>query len=107
MKPDPRYVKLNGDASFYEDTCAGSVGAVLRDYEGSFIAAESDSMETIEACTGEARWWNESSSIFADCVDIASVIGIGIVDFKHCPREANKVAYEIVMFCFLNNCAYN
>jgi hypothetical protein len=23
------------------------------------IVAESESLETVEACTGEARWWND------------------------------------------------
>jgi ribonuclease HI len=83
--------KYNIDASFYVDSCTGSMGAVIRDYEGSFVAAscrtlqhvestsmaeatsmkdglelaqnvgcnriitESDSKETMEACTGESR----------------------------------------------------
>jgi hypothetical protein len=31
-------------------------------------------METIEACTGEAIWWNETAAVFSDCVDIATTI---------------------------------
>jgi hypothetical protein len=39
QKPEPRVLKLNTDASFYADSCAGSAGAIIRDYEGSFVAA--------------------------------------------------------------------
>jgi ribonuclease HI len=38
-KPKPRHVKLNVDTSFHEDRHAGAAGAVLRDFEGNFIAA--------------------------------------------------------------------
>jgi hypothetical protein len=69
------------------------------------LIAESDSAETIEACTGETRWWNESSAIFADCVDM--IPSIGTVSFKLCPREANQVAHEIARFCFSNNISCN
>jgi hypothetical protein len=37
-KPEPRQVKVNVDASFYTDLHAGSIGAIARDYQGSFIA---------------------------------------------------------------------
>ena len=32
-------VKLNVDASFHVDYCAGSTGVVIRDYQGNFMAA--------------------------------------------------------------------
>jgi ribonuclease HI len=115
-------MKLNVDASFHVEEGAGAIGAVIRDYEGRFVAAktmllshvasaamgeavamreglclaeslgcsrliaESDFLETIQACSGEQRWWNECSAIFADCVD--KVVSIGEVSFKFCPREA-------------------
>jgi ribonuclease HI len=137
QRPEPRVLKLNTDASFYADMRAGSVGAIIRDFEGSFVAAscrpishvasaamaeaialkvglelaqslgcnrliaESDSAETIEACSGESRWWNESAAIYADCIDISTMIGN--VKFKSCPREANQVAHQIAKFSFLNN----
>jgi ribonuclease HI len=47
----------------------------------SRVQAESDSLETIEACNGEERWWNEASTMFANCVDL--VTHIGIIEFKH------------------------
>jgi ribonuclease HI len=95
-KPEPRFMKLNVDAAYYEDTRSGSFGAMIRDFQGNFMGAkcglipsmesasmaeaiamqeglvlansmginrlivESDSIETVEACTDEARWWNES-----------------------------------------------
>ena len=64
------------------------------------ILAESDSTETIEACSGDDTWWNDSAAIFADCIDMVS--SIGVVTFKHCPREANQVAHEIARNSFCN-----
>jgi hypothetical protein len=69
------------------------------------LIAESDSMETVEACSGEERWWNESVAFYADCIDLSS--SIGTVKFKHCPREANQVAHELAKFSFLNALNYN
>jgi hypothetical protein len=37
--PRPRQLKLNVDASFHDDMAAGATGAVLRDYQGQFVAA--------------------------------------------------------------------
>ena len=140
-RPEPRCVKLNVDASFFPDTCTGAVGTILRDFQGTFIAAsclflqhissanlaeattikeglslasmmgysniiaESDSLETVEALTGEYRWWNASAAIFADCVDF--VAAIGKVEFKHCSRKANQTAHEIARFSFLNDLSCN
>jgi ribonuclease HI len=103
------------------------MGAVLRDYQGKFVAAnmkflphvlsmkmaealamkqglllahqlgcnrviaESDSSMTIEACSGEQRWDNESTTVYADCIDL--VASIGSVSFTHCLREANSVSH--------------
>jgi ribonuclease HI len=39
LKPELRYIKLNVDASYHDDQRAGATGAVLRDYEGRFVAA--------------------------------------------------------------------
>jgi ribonuclease HI len=39
VKPKPRYVKLNVDASFHVDSRTGAVGAILRDSHGRFLAA--------------------------------------------------------------------
>jgi ribonuclease HI len=69
------------------------------------IIAESDSLETVEACTGEERWWGESSATFADCVDLTYLIGK--VQFKFCMREANGVAHELARFCFSSKSSCN
>jgi ribonuclease HI len=68
------------------------------------IVMESDSLETVEACTGENTWWNTSSAIYADCDDYA--INIGNVHYRFYHREANEVAHELARECFLNkvNC---
>ena len=133
-RPPPRQVKLNVDASFYDDLHAGATGAVVRDCQGNFIAAattllpnvvsvamaeawamkeglsfinslgysaiiaESDSLETVQACTGDETWWNESAAIFADCVTL--VAEIGSVSFSFYPREANRVAHSLAKHCF-------
>jgi ribonuclease HI len=62
------------------------------------IEAESDSLETVEGCTGGDTWWSESSAVCADCLDMTA--GFDDVKFKYCSREANKVADEIARFCF-------
>jgi ribonuclease HI len=69
------------------------------------VEAESESSETIQACTGEQRWWCSAAAIYADCVDIASKIGD--VTFRQCPREANKAAHEIAHYSFSNNISCN
>jgi hypothetical protein len=37
-KPPPRYFKVNVDGSFHHDSHARSIGAVIRDSKGEFIA---------------------------------------------------------------------
>jgi hypothetical protein len=39
IRPLPRQVKVNVDATFFEDSRSGAVSAVLRDFQGQFIAA--------------------------------------------------------------------
>jgi ribonuclease HI len=67
----------------------------------SNVVAESDSLEVIQACTGEESWWNEAPAVFADCTDMRS--HIGSVYFQYCPREANQVAHEIARDSFTSN----
>jgi hypothetical protein len=55
------------------------------------VLMESDSSDTVEACSGDQVWWGENSAIFADCVDLAVLVGG--VTFKHCLREANEAAH--------------
>ena len=59
----------------------------------SNIRAENGSIYNIDICTCEERWFNESSTVYIDCVDIVAIIGS--VTFKQCPREANQVAHEL------------
>jgi ribonuclease HI len=66
----------------------------------SQVIAEADSLETIQACTGQETWWTEPAAIFADCVDLASLID-GI-NFRHCPREVNRVAHVLARESFRN-----
>jgi ribonuclease HI len=141
VKPDPRVLKLNVDATFYVEDGAGAVGAVVRDFEGRMLAAqcmmlphipsaamfeayamkegltlverlgcsrviaESDSIETVEACNGEQRWWNDSAAIFADCIDI--VTNIGDISFRCCPRDANQVAHELAKYSYAHKISCN
>jgi ribonuclease HI len=131
-RPGHRQVKVNVDGSFHIDSHTGAIGAILRDHEGRFIAAsttyieamaireglalavrlgcnnvqaESDLMETIEACTGAEAWWGESSAVFADCVDLMTLIGE--VQFLYCPREANGAAHELARACFNDKISCN
>jgi hypothetical protein len=53
---------------------------------------ESDSTKTVDACSDDESWWDESSTTFANCVDVAALVGN--ISFKHCLREANKIAHE-------------
>jgi hypothetical protein len=39
-KPEPHKVKLNVDASFHTDVHAGSVDAILHDYQGNLLVAK-------------------------------------------------------------------
>ena len=69
------------------------------------VIMESDSLETVEACTGDEVWWNESSVIFTDCVDLDS--SVQTIQFKYCPREANQVAHEIAKSSFSTRSSCN
>ena len=69
------------------------------------VIAESDSSETIEACTGSETWWNESVAIYANIV--GQVCNIGSIQFNHIPREANKVTHELAKKCFIDKIQCN
>jgi hypothetical protein len=64
---------------------------------------ESNSLEVVNACSGNEMWWSEATSVFAECVTL--VASIQTVELKCCPREANK-AHEIARFrySFENSC---
>jgi ribonuclease HI len=74
-------------------------GLILASAKGcNSVIAEGDSLETIQACEGGDAWWTAPAAIYADCVDIATLIGQ--VRFTHCPREANKAAHVIARESF-------
>jgi hypothetical protein len=62
------------------------------------IVAESDSTKVVEACNDIEAWWSEPSAIYADCVDMTTIIGE--VVFWHGSREVNKVAHELANDCY-------
>ncbi|XBH96203.1 hypothetical protein VPH35_086638 [Triticum aestivum] len=64
------------------------------------IEAESDSLQVINFCNGQERWWDEAAALFAECVDIST--SIGKVIFKHCIRSCNQVAHVLANFSFCN-----
>ena len=64
------------------------------------VEAESDSLSVIEYCTGQNRWWDSAAAIFAECVDVASLIGK--VKFKHCVRLCNQAAHVLASHSFCN-----
>ena len=69
------------------------------------LIAESDSMETIEACSGLQTWWTENAAVYADCVDLAS--SVRTIRFNHCLRDANTVVHELARDSFLNKSSCN
>ena len=38
-KPDPKFVKVNVDASFHLEEGTGATSAIIRDCKGNFVAA--------------------------------------------------------------------
>mgnify|MGYP000964132165 CR=1 FL=1 len=52
----------------------------------------------IESCDGQARWWDEAAAIFAECVDLSSLIGK--VKFQYCPRSCNQAAHVLANYSF-------
>jgi ribonuclease HI len=59
---------------------------------------ESDSLELIQACTGEMDINGPYTAILADCFQKASEVMN--IQFMHCNREANQVAHELARFAF-------
>jgi hypothetical protein len=58
----------------------------------------------LEKALGTEAWWGPEATIYADCIDLA--VNIGVVQFTHILREANKAADELAMKCFIDkfNC---
>jgi hypothetical protein len=53
------------------------------------MLAESDSTKTIQACSGEDRWWDKSAAIFMGCINTVALIRK--VSFSHVLTEENRV----------------
>ena len=69
------------------------------------LEAESDSLQVINFCNGQTRWWDSAAAIFAECVDTSSLIGKVI--FKHCYRSCNQAAHVLAKFCFCNKSSFS
>ncbi|XBI20563.1 hypothetical protein VPH35_061828 [Triticum aestivum] len=69
------------------------------------IEAESYSLEAINFCTGHTRWWDEAATLFAECVDIGTMIGK--VTFKHCLRSCNQVAHVLANHSYCNKSSFS
>lgn len=65
------------------------------------IQIESDSIEVINACSGQERIWSGASAVYAECFIMAGMIGS--VHFMHCNREANVVAHNLAKFAYDRN----
>jgi hypothetical protein len=59
---------------------------------------ESDNLELISACNGSDEIWSPHTAILADCFQISQ--RIGLISFKHCPREGNKVAHNLARLSY-------
>jgi ribonuclease HI len=55
MKSEPRTLKVNVDGSFHPDSHAGSTGAIMRDFEGKFVAAASSYLANIDTAAAIAE----------------------------------------------------
>jgi ribonuclease HI len=64
------------------------------------VEAESDSLNVIDYCTDQSRWWDAVVAFFAECVDVAS--SIGKVYFKHCFRSGNQAAHVLANLYYCN-----
>ncbi|KAM3310913.1 hypothetical protein ACQJBY_031535 [Aegilops geniculata] len=140
-KPDPRFIKLNVDATFFAHEGISATAAILRDNRGNFIAAhckfiaiaadaitteamamrdgllfanslgfsrieaECDSLQVINFCSGQTRWWDEAAVLFAECIYICS--SIGKVTFKHCLRSCNNVAHVLANHSYRNKSSFS
>jgi ribonuclease HI len=105
---------LAAASKFYPNMASAAMVEALAMKEGLSLAnrlgcnnvmMESDSLETIEARTGDEAWWGDSSAVFADCVDLCSMIDK--ISFKHCSRMANEVAHEIARDCYSSESSCN
>jgi ribonuclease HI len=68
------------------------------------IVEESDSLEVINMCSVQDRIWNDATAISSEIMTCAGATGR--VEFNHCGRDLNKVAYSLARECFTSriNC---
>ena len=52
---------------------------------------ESESLEVIQLCSGQERFWNEATAVYAEIMVAAG--SVGTVLFSHCGRDLNEVAH--------------
>lgn len=69
------------------------------------VEEESDSLQVINFCSGQTRWWDSAAAIFAECLDISSLIGKVI--YKHCPRSCNQAAHVLANFGFCSKSSFS
>jgi ribonuclease HI len=76
-RPETRQMKLNVDASFFADNHAGAVGALIRDYQGQFVAASCKVLPHVESASmAEAIAMKEGLTL-ANMLGCNSVIAEG------------------------------
>jgi hypothetical protein len=92
------YLPNVASAAAAANTMAMREGLALANRLGcNNVLMESDSIETVEACSGDEAWWGENSAIYIDYADLVALVGNAT--FKYCPREANEAAHELARFC--------
>lgn len=58
------------------------------------LEAESDSMQVINFCTRQSRWWDAATAIFAECVDS------GGARIKSCVVTSKLCTQMSIFLCF-------
>ena len=100
-----KYIPHVADAMMVEATAMRD-GLVFANSLGfPRVEAESDSSNDINFCDGQSRWWDAATAIFAECVDVSSLIGK--VVFKHCFRSSNQAAHVLANFSYCNKTSLN
>jgi hypothetical protein len=75
--PAPRQVKLNVDAAFYAESQDGSVHAILREYQGQFLAASSKVLPHVASTTMEEALAMKEGLLLANRMGCNLVIAEG------------------------------
>ena len=97
-----RYIQYAADVTTTE-AMAMRDGLNLANTSGfNRVEAESDFLSVVNCCQGQNQWWDAAATVFAECIDIATLIGKVI--FSHCFRKANSIAHELAKFSFSTKC---